>query len=466
MKKLIILGIIIATLGLAGPKIIGSGVNQKIEAWVNAVNQTPGYRVQLINSETHWFSTLATVNVGLDPVLFGDMASDPAMDELFEDLSANLLVTIQHGPFLSLNGLSLGLLAAKADVSETLLRDHLIYNEDESLYSLAIDLSLFGNASYSDRIPEFKLRDMDTISFSGWHGSGSMSSSHYDYQGEMDSFTAALDTEKFEVTSMTLAMEAEGSLITVLSTPFYDSYVDFAIGSISVSNSATDDDIVSLKNFQISGTSDIGRDGQLMDVALSYGIEEMKAPGFNASDLLLKGQLNNLEKGFITALQKAGENPSALEQLGALFDGSILPQLKASPEFNITELSGKIYEGGFSGKMLTKLTGINDMPANMFDPGYWLSKLVIDSSLEMEKASALWLAKTIMASQLQSNDDMSSLMSNTEIESMAAQQAEATVNMLTTQGMILVNSKDNFEVTLSIKDGQVSLNGKPIPLPF
>lgn len=466
MKKALILVIFVAAIGLAGPKIIGGGVNQKIDEFVTAINKTPGYRVKVINSETSWFSTLATVNIGIDPILFDDMAIDPQVSELFDNFSLDTNVTIQHGPFLSLNGFGIGLLAAKADVAETLLRDQLIYDEDKTLYSLAINLSLFGNVRYSDKVQGFTLKEMDSVSFSGWNGQGTMSSSHFYYEGGMDVFSAQLDSQQFEVAAVTLELDSQDSLINILTTPFYDSYIDFSIGLISVKDSATDIDIVSLKNFLISGTSDISRDGQLMDVDVSYGIEEMTSSDFSASDLLLKLQLNNLEKGFVTALQQAGENPSALEQLAILFDSSILEQLKASPEVNITELSGRINDSGFSAKVLAKLNGIEQIPDNLFDSGYWLSKLIIDSSLEMEETSALWLAKTIMVNQLKSDPDMLSVMSEADIESLAAQQAEGMVNALAAQGMIMINAKDNFEVTLGVKDSQVWLNGNPMPLPF
>ena len=107
MKKIIVFVILIAAAGLVGPKIIGSSANQKFEEFVAVANETPGYQVQILDSETSWFSSRATVNVGLDSMIFGDMAYDPSVQQLFSDISVDLDVTIQHGPFLTLNGLGL-----------------------------------------------------------------------------------------------------------------------------------------------------------------------------------------------------------------------------------------------------------------------------------------------------------------------------------------------------------------------
>ena len=92
-----------------------------------------------------------------------------------------------------------------------------------------------------------------------------------------------------------------------------------------------------------------------------------------------------------------------------------------------------------------KLTGIEAMPTFMEDPAFWLSKFVVDAKLEMEKALAINLAQNWLPSK---------------------QDAEATIDMLTTMGTINVNAKDNLEVAFILKNRQATLNGNPLPLPF
>ena len=111
-----------------------------------------------------------------------------------------------------------------------------------------------------------------------------------------------------------------------------------------------------------------------MDVGVKYGAEEISVPGFNASDLVLDIELVNLEKEFLTALQNVSQSVTELEQLAELFNANIMAQLKASPEFNINELSGKVGDNSFSGKMLIKLSGIKQLPIFIADPGFWLSR--------------------------------------------------------------------------------------------
>ena len=89
MKKTVILGIFIGAIGLIGPKIIGSGVNEKIDDFVGALNKTPGYEATIVSSQSSWFSTGATVKIGLDPAIFGDLTASPEAAEFFEDFSIN-----------------------------------------------------------------------------------------------------------------------------------------------------------------------------------------------------------------------------------------------------------------------------------------------------------------------------------------------------------------------------------------
>ena len=57
-------------------------------------------------------------------------------------------------------------------------------------------------------------------------------------------------------------------------------------------------------------------------------------------------------------------------------------------------------------------------------------------------------------------------MSDTEIEKLAEMQAATMLDMLSMQGMISSNVEGNFEIDFTMKDGQATLNGNPLPLPF
>mgnify|MGYP001384283468 CR=1 FL=1 len=474
MKKTVILGIFIGAIGLIGPKIIGSGVNEKIDDFVGALNKTPGYEATIVSSQSSWFSTVATVKIGLDPGMFGDLSASPEAVEFFEDFSINAHVTAQHGPLLTLNGLGLGLLALKAQVDEATLRDYLAYSEDERLYSLLINIGLLGSASYTDEVQAFNVVDgSDTadskpLSFSGWSGGGTMSASHLDYRGQMDSLTMPQDGNSalFQIQSVSLAMNVDDSWANMIAGAFYDSSFEFVIGSIIVGSPMKSGTKVRVENIVMDGVSEKSDDGELMDMAINYGIETIASEGFNAKDLVLNTEFNNLEKSFFTAFQDASVDPSEIEQMTEVLKSSLLPQLQASPEFNITEMSGSVGNGSFSGKMLMKITGVDSLPDVPEDPGFWLSKAGVDSAITVDKAMALWVAEKMLISQLQGDAQTADQMTNKETKDLAVQQAGTMIETFSQQGMVIVNDEGNYTMTFTLTDGQATLNGNPMPLPF
>lgn len=466
MKKLTIIALLIAAMGLIGPKIIGSVANKNINEAVVAINEAPGYQAKVVSVESGWFSTSAKANVRLDPAIFGDMFPYPEVATFFEDFSITVNVNAQHGPFLSLNGLGVGLLALKAEVDESMLRDILTYSDDQRLYSLAMDMSLFGSVDYADKVEGFSVIGMDGISFSGWTGNGSMSSSHLDYKGQMGSLAIGSDLVAFEINSMSLVMDVDDSWASMMTDPFYDSTFEFNIGSLIMGSSTDQSRSVTIDNMVMDGVSKQSDDGQLLDVDFNYSVGRITTPQFTAEDMVVKTELLNLEKDFMTAMQEVSANPLALEEMASNIESKLLPQLQVSPAFNITEMSGTIGDGGFSGKMLTKLAGVEGIPANLEDLGFWASKVVVDSKFEVEKAMALFVAELSLNSQFKNNPAISGQMTDTEIEALAAQQAAFMVDTLSQQGMVAVNADGNLEIAFTMKDGQAVLNGNPMPLPF
>lgn len=458
--------LVIAAIGLVGPKIIGNNAIQKIDQMITSMNDLPGYQVNVVSVESGWFSTSTKIDFGIDEAIFGEMSMDPELAAFFENFSLTIDAKAQHGPFLTLNGLKLGLLALKAEVDESIFRDLITYSDDRRLVSLYLDVSLFGNARYSDSVEGFTVIGMDGISFSGWAGKGTMSSTHIDYKGQMDSLIMDLGAVAVEINSISLAFDADDSLMKIMTDPFYNSSFESSMGSLTVSPMIDQNRTITIENILMDGISQQSDDGKLMDVDFNYGIGKIIAPQFTAKDLVVKSEFLNLERGFVTAIQEASANPLVLEEMASDFENKVLPQLKASPAFNITDISGTFSDGQFSGNIFTKITGVDGIPVNIEDPVFWASKLVVDAKLKVERAIALFIAERSLFGQFKSNTELFSQMSDSEIQQLAEMQAVTMLDMLSTQGMIASNAEGNFEIDFIMKDGQATLNGNPMPLPF
>jgi uncharacterized protein YdgA (DUF945 family) len=401
--------------------------------------------------------------------MFADLGLDSAELGGFEDLSATINVSAQHGPFLTLNGLSLGLSAWKAEVNDSVFREFLAYAEDEKFYSVTGNVGLFGGLSFEDIMPKFTVIPQDggdeVIAFSGWNGKGATSSGNTAYSGVTDLVSVSAEGVTFEMKSMTLAASSDGDWTAAMQGGFYNSVSQFTIASINFDMPMLDTN-AKLEKLIIDVKTEKSEDGNLMDIGVDYAIESIEAPEFSGRNLVVKTEINNLEKAFFKAYQEASTKPAQMEQaMVDMIENNLLPQLQAAPEFNITEMSGNVADGNFSGKVMAKVAGIDSLPESLEDPAFWISKAVVDSNLKLNKAMALWIGEQVIASQIQADPNAAG-MTDEEISAIAVEQVEGMIGMFTQQGMITVNADDEYEMTFSMQDGQAMLNGNPMPLPF
>ena len=468
-KNLIALFLIAAVaLGLIGPKIIGNNLEESTDEFIATLNKTPGYQVTVLQESFNWFSSSMTVNVGIDPSLFEELPVNSAVAEIFSTLSTNLNITAQHGPFLYLNGLDLGGLALRMETESDFLREIISYSQSNSLYLLEADIGLLGNMSYIDKIQAFSSGDAGgKLTFSGWAGEGSLSSNYLAYKGNMDTLTFGVaEGTVLAMNSLSASMTADSSWTDMMINPVYDSTSELVLGSLTASIPTLDDMNIAIKNMVLKGTTATQSDEQLLNIGMAFNVGELTSGMIESKNLVFKSEINNLEKGFILAAQEGSLNAPDVDKVQEVLSKILLPQLQASPEVIITELSGTVEEGNFSGNVLIKLDGIDKLPDYPDDPKFWLSKVSIDSRIEANEDMAMWLGEAALTQQFKANPAITESMTAKEIKELASAQTAGTLDVLSQQGMLSLTEEGNFELTFSLENGQAKLNGNPMPLPF
>jgi uncharacterized protein YdgA (DUF945 family) len=468
-KNLIALFLIAAVaLGLIGPKIIGNNLEESTDEFIATLNKTPGYQVTVLQESFNWFSSSMTVNVGIDPSLFEELPVNSAVAEIFSTLSTNLNITAQHGPFLYLNGLDLGGLALRMETESDFLREIISYSQSSSLYLLEADIGLLGNMSYIDKIQAFSSGDAGgKLTFSGWAGEGSLSSNYLAYKGNMDTLTFGVaEGTVLAMNSLSASMTADSSWTDMMINPVYDSTSELVLGSLTASIPMLDDMNIAIKNMVLKGTTATQSDEQLLNIGMAFNVGELTSGMIESKNLVFKSEINNLEKGFILAAQEGSLNAQDVDKVQEVLSKILLPQLQASPEVIITELSGTVEEGNFSGNVLIKLDGIDKLPDYPDDPKFWLSKVSIDSRIEANEDMAMWLGEAALTQQFKANPAITESMTAKEIKELASAQTAGTLDVLSQQGMLSLTEEGNFELTFSLENGQAKLNGNPMPLPF
>lgn len=468
-KNLIALFLIAAVaLGLIGPKIIGNNLEESTDEFIATLNKTPGYQVTVLQESFNWFSSSMTVNVGIDPSLFEELPVNSAVAEIFSTLSTNLNITAQHGPFLYLNGLDLGGLALRMETESDFLREIISYSQSSSLYLLEADIGLLGNMSYIDKIQAFSSGDAGgKLTFSGWAGEDSLSSNYLAYKGNMDTLTFGVaEGTVLAMNSLSASMTADSSWTDMMINPVYDSTSELVLGSLTASIPTLDDMNIAIKNMVLKGTTATQSDEQLLNIGMAFNVGELTSGMIESKNLVFKSEINNLEKGFILAAQEGSLNAQDVDKVQEVLSKILLPQLQASPEVIITELSGTVEEGNFSGNVLIKLDGIDKLPDYPDDPKFWLSKVSIDSRIEANEDMAMWLGEAALTQQFKANPAITESMTAKEIKELASAQTAGTLDVLSQQGMLSLTEEGNFELTFSLENGQAKLNGNPMPLPF
>lgn len=468
-KNLIALFLFAAVaLGLIGPKIIGNNLEESADEFIATLNKTPGYQVTVLQESFNWFSSSMTVNVGIDPSLFEELPVNSAVAEIFSTLSTNLNITAQHGPFLYLNGLDLGGLALRMETESDFLREIISYSQSSSLYLLEADIGLLGNMSYIDKIQAFSSGDAGgKLTFSGWAGEGSLSTNYLAYKGNMDTLTFGVaEGTVLAMNSLSASMTADSSWTDMMINPVYDSTSELVLGSLTASIPTLDDMNIAIKNMVLKGTTATQSDEQLLNIGMAFNVGELTSGMIESKNLVFKSEINNLEKGFILAAQEGSLNAPDVDKVQEVLSKILLPQLQASPEVIITELSGTVEEGNFSGNVLIKLDGIDKLPDYPDDPKFWLSKVSIDSRIEANEDMAMWLGEAALTQQFKANPAITESMTAKEIKELASAQTAGTLDVLSQQGMLSLTEEGNFELTFSLENGQANLNGNPMPLPF
>jgi uncharacterized protein YdgA (DUF945 family) len=470
MKKIIIPVAVLVAAGLVGPKVTGSGFNSSLDSFVEKVNTTPGYTATIDSRTTGWFSSEAVVTLGISTESYeGIPMSESDLAELKESMQVSVNVEGQHGPVLTLNGFGLGLSAFKVTSAEDAFRGYLDYAADTDFYALEGQVGLFGGTSYADAIPAFtakpEISDGNDVTFSGWTGSGSSADGSTLYKGGMDEFSVVGQGNEFKISNVTSDFDMELSLSEMLDSVFYNSDANITFGSI-VLDMPVDGLALDMENFVLDMNSTTKEDGALMDIGMDYLVDSVSAPNFEAKDLVVKTEINNLEKVLFETLQSLSDDPMKMQEvMGDIMTTKLLAQLKTNPEVNITELSGTINDGVMNAKFLSKLQGIEEMPAMMEDPSFWLSKAVVDADVKMDKTMAMWVGTQVVASQMAA-DPSTAGMTDAEIQDIASQQVEGMLGMFAAQGMLVVNEEGGYEMAFTMEDGQATLNGNPMPLPL
>ncbi|WP_404397376.1 YdgA family protein [Idiomarina loihiensis] len=455
-------GIVIVAAALIAPKFVGPQVEDTLKQHVQVINELPAYKASVVSFNSGWFSSTATISLGAD---FSSLYPDASAPD---DLSFEVVVNVQHGPVLAQFSPGLGMASFEAFAKDDGLREYLDWEENTPFYHLTGSAGFSGGISYNDSIAPFSSKsdeEQTELTSLGYEGEGEISSDEFSYEGELEGAEVLLSGQAISIGKLELETEAKGDMLEIMKGELYEGDMSMKLNEIIV-RQPDDVDLFELKDLGVEFVNYFSDDKERMNIDMDYSVASLKAEDFDLEDLKLKMAFNNIDSEFLFAYNQMmkkvyDQNPDEIEVATQKLVKENLPQLlQAEPEFVISEFSGEMEPDKFKGDLSAKLVGISQVPDSIENIDFWLSSLIVDSSIAIDKPLLKWVAEQQMLStmrmQMPGADEA-------ELQEMAEQQAPTMINMYIQQGL-LQEEDDVYRSEFQMEDGWGILNGHRMPL--
>lgn len=466
MKKILVfICILIIAVAVVGPKVVGSQFANGIENTVSAINKNPAYSASIKQLQSTWFSTNAQVVVSLN---LPEINTETPLD-----FSLTVNIDAKHGPIIINDGFAIAWLHTDLQTQESVLPNGLTLANGSPLYQFNGLTGLWGTTVYKDSVAAMHYIDPETqglISFTGLHGNGEISANSLQYYAISESINMNVEEMfNFEMQNFVLNIESAESLAGMLTKGLYDSSVNVSTSLIRFTNLLENTE-VRVVDTKFIGLSDYNEKTDLGDLTMTTSVASVDASDMQLADLNSVIEIKRIQGKFFQAYQKLANdmannmaNPDQVQNNVKVFiDTYLLAQLQAKPEYNFSNISGKINGSEFNAKIMTSLGEVTSLPSSLEDTNFWMQHMLVDSKIVMQKGAAEFIATTIVSRQLLANPNFAALSVEEQAE-IISEQVQATIDGVVKQGMVDLNG-ENYGILFTLNKGVAMLNGNQIPL--
>jgi len=297
------------------------------------------------------------------------------------------------------------------------------------------------------------------------------------------SFSAGFDTLKSTLTFPQLeACSTTGHLIikdTVIDMDMHRVVVDFYLGNASFKTAlikiegAGQETTPSFTINNLTMTSSSRESNTLFNTAVRVSFDELLTDGTKVGPVMFTMEGRNLDTASMVLLQNSCRQMQHKRTAGKVQDidqmilnayMEVLPRmLRESPQLEITQLSVSTAEGDARGKALVSVDGTRVGPT--FNPLLLAGAL----SVEAEFSATEHLLQRVFEfrhTHLIENEIRTGTrptLSNKKLRALAARQGKRELATLIKQH-VLTRKDNNMTINASYRRGQVTVNGRPLPL--
>ena len=466
MKKVLtVVVVLLVAVALIGPKIVGVQVASGIEDTVEAINKNPNYNASISSIQSGWFSTNAEILIGLN--------MPPMPNQAPLDFSISLDVAAIHGPIVTGNKFALAWLHSVVQTKSIELPQGLEILNNDPVYKFEGLTGLLGTTTYQDKVAQMRYTDANTqelIAFSGAVGEGKISGAGLEYKSVTKSITMGVENMlNLEIQDLAFDIESPASINQMLTQGLIDSNMSVSMPLVLFSDLSKGTE-VRVTNTKVVGISEYDKSSDLGNLIMATTVTSVDAPNLNLNDLNTVIEVKNIQAKFLLAYQDFSNNilanmsdPALIQaDMDAFMATYLLEQLQAKPEYNFTDISGKINGSEFRGNLAAKMSEVTELPASIEDTAYWMQNVIVDANMLLEKEAAEFVARTMISNQLMTNPNFAAL-GEQEKEQILQQQVQGTISGLMQQGLVVVEGED-YKMVFTLQDGVATLNGTQIPM--
>ena len=475
MRKLLIaIGIVLVAV-MATPFVVGIIAEGTVRARLNAMNENQFIALRVDDYDRGWLKSRTRLQLGLGDSYLSQietMAQQPQVTELLRNFALPVIVEFTHGPILVGEITGLGFLGVRAYADP----DSQIIELTETFLGVPYLFEFRGQAEFGDgfhfsgEIPPFEGGVADySYEFSGVDVAGVSTLDHVEFEAVLEDaslqgplLSAVL--ESLRLTSNSQLRPGTFSLGTSEAT----------LGRLAVINpSLGASPMLSAENLSVATTVSENAEATHLDAEVAYRIGRMAiAEVFEVSDAALGLRAGHLDSAAVNEIVAAADWEQMANDPAAIMP-SVMPLIDrivaGSPELAIDPLHFTLAQGDFTGRAHLQLVG-SALPtgsiSDFMNPTVAVQAINADAEITAAKPLVEMIARLVTSENMppRIGPDGDSLPPEQLAAEVDAQAAQA-LGMLTAFGL-LRDSGDDYSCALVLRDGALTANGQPVPLPF
>lgn len=471
----IIIVLVLACLGLSWT--VGSQVEKTLETYAFYVDQQPGYTAEIKDFNHGLIHSTATLVIRPDLNML--MADIPEVERAQLEFAlgafsegVNIMIDIDQGPFIVRNGFYAGLyrIDFNLDSESMIVRQYVPGNIDINDHlNTEWRMGYFGKGMLAMDFPEFT-HNMGGVDFTSGGADIKMGLTGYgkgfDLDGRVYPFSmTSPNGEELLVDGMT--MEGKGQMATG-GNLIKDTEIKVTLPSVTGNGG----ELVRINDVELEMKVDADEDEGTFDLTYGMSTGLISAPGmdeplnnlamsFAGHDLSIDG-FNRFYSTYNQAIEMMQQDPFGAQSMIA--DG-ITYLFEGSPVFELEELS---FDMGSDIEMDLRadISTTEDFSFSMLQINPVLALGAIQASLDLEMSQAFME----MAIGMYIDNALAGLqgMDQAFIDQMRQQQM-AQIGAMTQQFVLagyLTQQGSNYLMNASLTDGQILVNGTPLPISF